>query len=186
MRAAFRYLLTIPLGLALGIGWAIHTVRAGTFASDVKIGRWRTGRDFGTANASARTRAVVALSGLLALPAKEARYYTANTDDAGQPLDGRCTYLVTGGRLPGQWWSLTLYDQDGYLTGPGPYSVESAAVRPADRWTVTVGPHAAGRNTLLSPNSTSFALTLRLYLPDDGGRGDPPRAVLPSIAKEGC
>ena len=182
MRAAFRYAVTTLIGAAIGITAAIHTVRAGAFASNVQIGPWRTGRDFGTADASARTRAVVALTGLLALPAKEARYYTAATDDAGQPLDGRCRYRVAGGRLPGQWWSLTLYDDKGYLAGPGPYSVESAAV-PADRWSVAVGPGAAA---LPSAGLSGFQLTLRLYLPNDGGKGDPPRAVLPTITKEGC
>ena len=130
MRTALRYLLTILLGLALGTLAAIHTVRAGAFASNVTIGPWKTGRDFGTADASARTRAVVALTGLLALPAKEARYYTAATDDAGRPLDGHCRYRVAGGALPAQWWSLTLYDPVGYLVAnpAGHYSVESAAI----------------------------------------------------------
>lgn len=186
VRSLLRYILTVLLGAALGIGWAVHTVRAGAFASNIRIGPWQTGRDFGTADASARTRAIVALSGLLALPAKEARYYTAITDDTGQSLDGRCRYRVIGGRLPGRWWSLTLYDRAGYLVGPGPYSVESAAVRQSDHWSIAVAPHPAGETTLPTTGSTSFALTLRLYLPDDGGRGDPPLAILPHIVKEGC
>lgn len=186
MRGTWRYLLTVVIGLALGTTYAIHTVRAGAFASTVQIGPWRTGRDFGTAEASTRTRAVVALTGLLALPAKEARYYTATTDDAGQPLDGRCRYRVTGGRLPGQWWSLTLYDAKGYLAGPGPYSVEGAHVVPADRWAVTVAPRATGAQALPTTDLRGFQLTLRLYLPNDGGRGDPRRAILPSITNEGC
>ena len=205
MRTALRYLLTIILGLALGAAAAVHSVRTGASAATIAIGPWRTGRDFGTAAASAKTRAVVALTGLLALPAHEARYYTADTDDAGQPLDGRCSYAVSGGSLPARWWSLTLYDQAGYLAGAGPYSVESAAVGrvratqdraqpPAaivvprlvpGRWSVVASPRTSegGLSTAGLPH---FQLTLRLYLPADGGRGDPPRSVLPAISREQC
>jgi hypothetical protein len=203
MRTALRYLLAIVLGAAVGVGAAFHVVRAGAFGAEVAIGPWRTGRDFGVAAASARTRAVVALGGLLALPAREARYYTAAVDDAGQPLDGRCRYRVSGGPLPARWWSLTMYDAKGYLAGPGPYSVESAQVQrvraderameedplPPHAWQVEIGrlkPWEVTPLTLLTDHLGAFQLTLRLYLPADGGRGDPPRSTLPSIVKVGC
>ena len=210
MRDTLRYLLTIALGLAAGAAFAVHTVRTGAFASDISIGPWQTGRDFGTADASARTRAVVALRGLLALPAKEARYYTAAVDSAGRPLDGRCRYRVVGGALPAQWWSLTLYDPDGYLVAnpASRFSVESAAVvrdRPAGatpemaailatqlamegRWTIAVspspGPGVPTPNWIPTGGVARFALTLRLYLPVRGEEAAP--AAMPTIAREGC
>lgn len=187
MRTAFRYIVTIVIGLILGAALAVGTVRAGALGSNVSIGPWATGRDFGAADASPRTRAVVALRGLLALPAREARYYTAATDDAGRPLDGRCRYRVTGGALPGKWWSLTLYDRDGYLVRneAGVFSVESAAV-PEKPWTIAVAPTRRPGHWLPTGGLDHVELTLRTYLPPNGGRGDPPRAGLPSILKEGC
>lgn len=187
MRTGLRYLVTLPLGLAIGVLAAVHTVRAGAFASNVAIGPWQTGRDFGTADASARTRAVVALRGLLALPAREARYYTAATDDAGRPLDGRCRYVVAGGRLPGQWWSLTLYDGDGYLVAnpPGIYSVESAAIG-EPRWRIAVAPTPQPGHWLPTGGLAHVELTLRTYLPPAAGRTNPDRATLPTITREGC
>ena len=215
MRAAFRYVVTAVIGAALGIAAAAYTVRAGALGSDVNIGPWSTGRDLGTADASARTRAIVALKGLLALPAREARYYTATTDDAGRPLDGRCRYRVDGSALPARWWSLTLYDSDGYLVAnrQGRFSVESATVQKTDglpwnahgevvdadyrsarsdpnafvHWAIEVSPAPEnGPNAIPTAGLHRFQLTLRLYLPNDDGRGDPPRGVLPSIIKEGC
>lgn len=209
MRPGFRYLITAAAGVAIGLAAAVQTVRAGALGSGVAIGPWRSGADFGTADASARTRAIVALSGLLALPAREARYYTAAADDAGAPLDGRCTYLVSGGPLPSRWWSLTLYDDRGYLAGAGPYSVESGtlareeaerarSVRPPavialprpvpGQWSVAVLPRPTRLTSDALPTAGlgRFQLTLRLYLPVDGGRGDPPRAVLPAIRRERC
>ena len=146
MRSWARFLICGAAGLLVGAGGALWSVRTGTTGSSAPIGPWTTGRDFGSADASARTRAIVAFAGLLALPSREARYYLANVDDAGQPLDGRCAYKVTGGEGGGAWWSLTLYDLDGYLVGNGPriFSINSAAVAPADHgaWTVNVAPTA--------------------------------------------
>lgn len=215
MRTALRYLLTSVMGLAAGIGLAVQTVRAGALGSNVQIGPWATGLDFGTSDASAKTRAVVARRGLLALPAKEARYYTAATDDAGQPLDGRCRYRVAGGVIPGRWWSLTLYDRQGYLVKnqANRFSVQSSEVAhytpgvAADdqseraqavraifaaeqRWAIQVAPTpppaSAQASWLPTGGIERFELTLRIYLPADEGRSNPPRAMLPSIIKEAC
>lgn len=190
MKPWARYVIAVVAGLGAGVGGAAWTVRSGAFGSGVQVGPWRTGSDFGTAAASARTRAIVALSGLLALPAREARYYTATTDDAGAPLDGRCRYRVTGGALPGRWWSLTLYDEAGYLVANDAdrFSVPSAALAPAERagWTIAVAPDRQAGHWLPTGGIDRFALTLRTYLPPDGGRATPPRAALPRIAKAGC
>ncbi|MDO9489975.1 MAG: DUF1214 domain-containing protein [Sphingomonadaceae bacterium] len=190
MKPWLRYTLAVALGLAAGLGGAAYTVRSGALGSSESIGPWRTGGDFGTADASSRTRAVVAMAGLLALPAREARYYTATTDDAGATLDGRCRYRVSGGAVPGRWWSVTLYDGPGYLVANDAdrFSVPSAALAAGERdgWTINVGPDPQPGHWLPTGGIDTFALTLRAYLPPDGGRGTPPRAALPSIVKAGC
>ena len=177
-----RYLVLGVVGVVAGLGSAIYTVRAGALGSNVQIGAWTTGLDFASGDQSARTRAVVAL------PAREARYYTASVDDAGRPLNGRCSYRITGGQLPGRWWSLTLYDGAGYLAGGGPYSVESAGI-PAEnqaRWTVLVSPVRQPGLWLPTAGLKHFELTLRTYLPPDEGRSNPARDQLPSIRQEAC
>lgn len=190
MKAWARYLIGAIAGVGVGVAGAAYAVRSGALGSGTSIGPWRTGTDFGTAEADARTRAVVALSGLLALPAREARYYTAATDDSGAPLDGRCIYRVTGGELPARWWSLTLYDAEGYLVpnAAGVFSVQSAALAPAERaaWTITVAPDRRSGHWLPTGRVERFDLTLRTYLPADSGRSTPSRAILPRIAKESC
>lgn len=188
MRPWARFAVCGVLGVGIGIGAAAYTVRAGALGSGQRIGPWATGTDLGTADQSARTRAVVALRGLLALPAREARYYTASTDDAGRPLEGRCRYRITGGTLPARWWSLTLYDGAGYLAGDGPWSVESSAIPPAEqaRWTVLVSPERQPGQWLPTAGLDRFDLTLRTYLPENEGRTSPARDQLPSIRREAC
>lgn len=190
MKPWLRYAICGLAGVALGIGGALWQVRAGAWGSSVRIGAWTTGTDYGTAEASSYTRAVVALRGLLALPAREARYYNAAVDDDGRPLDGRCRYRVTGGEGGGAWWSLTLYDRDGYLVAnrPETYSVGSAAIAPAERgaWEVAIAPVPQPGRWLPTGGIERFELTLRVYLPADGGRGNLPRARLPRIQRLDC
>lgn len=190
MKPWARYLLCGFAGLALGAGGAFWSVRSGAFGSSARIGPWTTGGDIGTARASAWTRASVAVHGLLALPAREARYYSADEDDDGRPLDGRCRYRITGGEAGGAWFSLTLYDKAGYLVAnpAGVYSVGSAAMTPAERrsWIVAAAPGRQPGRWLPTGGLDRFNLTLRVYLPADGGRSDLPRERLPRIERLGC
>lgn len=184
------YVVCILIGLALGVGLAMRTVRQGALGEGEAIGAWTTGRDFGTADQSMRTRAVVAMRGLLALPASEARYYTASVDDGGQRLMGNCTYRITGGAIPTRWWSLTLYDSAGYLVANDrdTFSFGSAGLSPAEqnRWTIIVSPTEQPGRWLPTGGGDAFELTLRAYLPADGGTNNFTAAQLPSIRKEGC
>ena len=188
MKAWMRYAVCGVIGIALGGAVAIQHIRTGSMGSNRTIGPWTTGTDLGTARASAYTRAVVALRGLLALPAQEARYYNAAIDSAGEPLDGKCRYRVSGGIIPSKWWSLTLYDHEGYLVANqvGRFSVASAAITNPAKWEVVVAPAEQAGLWLPTGRIDRFELTLRAYLPNDGGVGSMTRDQLPSIVKEGC
>lgn len=188
MKPWIRYAVCGVLGLALGAGAAIQHVRTGVLGANRAIGPWTTGGDFGTARAGAFPRAVVSLRGLLALPAHEARYYNAAVDSAGEALDGRCRYRVSGRSIPAKWWSLTLYDHSGYLVAnqAGRFSIASAAVPNLGKWEVIVAPAEQAGLWLPTGRIDRFELTLRAYLPDDGGIGNMTRDQLPSIVKEGC
>ena len=183
-----RYLICGAAGLALGAGAAVQRVRSGALGASIAIGPWTTGKDFGTTGASAFTRAVVSLRGILALPAHEARYYNAAVDSAGQPLDGKCRYRVSGRAVPAKWWSVTLYGDDSYLVPnqANIFSVESAHVPNPAGWTIEVAPAQQAGLWLPTGRVDRFNLTLRAYLPDDGGAGNLTRDQLPSIVKEGC
>ncbi len=87
MRSWQRYAICIVLGVVVGVAFAVYQVRSGLADGTITNGAWTTGKSFGTADADALTRARVALGGLLALPAKEAMYFTANVDDEGEPLE---------------------------------------------------------------------------------------------------
>lgn len=190
MKPWLRYSMCILLGLAGGTAYAVHQVRGADMGRQVTNGPWSANTDQGTADASALTRARVALFGLLALPAKEAMYFIASTDNEGKPLDGRCTYTVSGGELDARWWSITLYKGEGWLVknDANRWSVGgNAPERDANgNWSFTVSPQSVEGVWLPTGRTPQFDLTLRTYHPHGALLDDPAKAQLPTIKKEGC
>ena len=190
MKSWHRYTVCGLLGLAAGAAYAVHGVRDGVAAGQIRNGAWSTGGSFGTKDASAMVRAQVALSGLLALPKKEAMYFTARNDSSGKALDGRCTYEVRGGKLDGLWWSVTLYKGEGWLVKnqadkwsiPG----HEAQVMADGSWSFTVSPKPQPTAWLPTGNVPQFDMTLRLYHPADGVIAHPEKAKLPTITRKEC
>ena len=190
MKAWHRVAIGIALGMAAGAAYAIHQVRGGLNDGRITVGSWQTGTSFGSADASALTRAKVALSGLMALPAKEAMYFTARQDSTGRLLAGNCTYTIEGGAVDGRWWSITLYEGQGWLVKnpANRWSIPATGVTPdADgRWTFTVSPEAVAGAWLPTGSAKTCELTLRLYHPSAAILNSPAKALLPIIKRQKC
>lgn len=191
MRSWHRYAITLVGGVALGLGAAWALTKGGINGGEITNGPWTTSLGYGTKATDPLTRAMVARGGLLALPAKETIYWTARADAAGAPLDGNCRYSLSGAPLDARWWSVTIYDTDGYLVAnpANSWSVNGANVAlDADgAWRVTISPQKPSQGAWL-PGTTGqpFHLTLRVYNPGAAFRADPSNAALPRIVKEGC
>ena len=173
MKSWHRYAIILVGGLAVGLGTAWALTGGGTKATDPL------------------TRAMVARSGLLALPAKETLYWMATTDGAGAPLDGDCRYSLSGSALDARWWSVTIYDEQGYLVDNAArnWSVNGAnvALDAKGEWRVTISPDKPAAGAWLPVGKDGpFQLTLRMYNPGKAFRAAPARAALPQLVKEGC
>lgn len=191
MKAWHRYALGIIVGLAVGGGAAWRATGKGFDHGDVTNGAWTTSLTYGTNSTDPLTRAAVARRGLLALPAAETVYWAANKDSEGRPLDGSCTYAMTGPALDSRWWSVTFYDRDGYLVANAAnvYSFSGASITPAEQsgWRVTISPaKPASGHWLPSAKGQPFELTLRMYNPGPGFMKAPDKAVLPTLKREAC
>ena len=190
MKNWHRYTICIALGLIGGGAFAVHQVRDGVAAGQIKNGPWSTGKTFGTKEASAKVRAQVALAGLLALPQKEAMYFTARKDSSGKALDGRCTYEVKGSKLDGRWWSVTLYKGEGWLVKntANIWSIPAhhAKQLPDGGWSFSVSPKQQAEAWLPTGSTPQFDMTLRLYHPSAAVMAAPEKAVLPSITRKEC
>ena len=190
MRTFFKWLAVIVIGIVLGTGFAIWQIRPSGLGDDIRIGPWSTGRDIGSADADMKTRAIVALRGLLALPKQEARYFTATTDSAGAPLDGKCSYTLSGGTIEARWWSVTLYDRQGWLIANrwNRHSIGSARIPAgqAGSWSFIVAPGEAEGLWIPTATDGPFELTLRAYRPSGTLASDPARVTMPAITKGEC
>lgn len=177
-------------GVALGALSLAAVLWVGQASGTVAAGAWRTNTASGSPGADAYTRARVALVGLFALGRAETLYYVARTDDAGDPLDGRCDYRLEGRDLPARWWSVTAYAPDSMLVRNDArvYSRSKSTVQrgPDGAFVIRASATARDGDFLPVPPEGSFDLTARLYNPDAAVQAAPGSAVLPRIVKERC
>ncbi len=184
------WVLAIVVGIAAGLGGAWLSVRDGLGAGSARAGPWVTSAVTGSADADLRTRATVAIAGLLALSAKEAIYFNAEEDSAGAPLDGRCRYRVSGVDPTARWWSITLYGADHFLVANAEqrysFHMQNVPRTGHETFAFEVAPTGEGAGWLPTGGQKHFALTLRAYNPDPRIIGRPERANLPRIEKLSC
>lgn len=187
MRGVFAYCAAVVAGSALGLGSALWLAglwpagRALAFG-DVDVGGWLSDFAIGSEAADPYTRARVARHGLLALAKSEAVYFTRAVDDIGAPLREACTYRLSGGAMPADWWSVTLYDGASLL----PANTDNALSVDASRagggaWEAVIAPARpdGAAHWISSRNAGTFDLTLRLYMPDPALLATPKAALNP-------
>lgn len=191
MKPWHRISLAIVLGGVVGGGAAWQATGKGLGRGDIVNGPWSTALDYGMSGTDSLTRAAVARRGLLALPASETIYWQASVDSDGKPLNGSCTYALTGKALDARWWSVTYYDKAGFLVAnpANLWSFSGTAISEVERagWRVTISPaKPAAGHWLPSAKGQDFDLTLRLYNPGSSFRQAPDKAALPALKREGC
>ncbi|WP_225907819.1 DUF1214 domain-containing protein [Hyphomonas sediminis] len=177
------------LGIAAGAASAFYAAgiigSGASFGDQIDVNSWKSDWTIGSAAANPWTRARVARHGLLALTKDEAVYFTTATDSDGARLKDDCTYEVSGGEMPGLWWSVTLYDGESYLPRNKDNALsfdktKAAASGAPDAWSFVIaadGPETG--NWVSSKAGGAFDLTLRIYKPDLALIEDP-EGVLPA------
>lgn len=189
MKLALKIAAVLVIGTVLGLAATWFFVIRGAMPGGVSDGPWKTNLLIGSSGGDMRTRAAVAVHGLLALNRHETIYYSTYTDSDGNKLDGNCTYLVAGRDPPTRWWSITAYAADDYMI-PNPahrYSVSknSVARNASGEFLATLSAKPSGHDWI-ALDGKPFSLTLRLYNPADAVAGDPAHVALPSIKKVSC
>ncbi|OZB17678.1 MAG: hypothetical protein B7X53_05630 [Hyphomonas sp. 34-62-18] len=185
------------LGLAAGAVTALFAAGmfgAGAgFSDEINVNGWKSDWTIGSTAANPWTRARVARHGLLALTKEEAVYFTKGVDEDGQRLSEDCTYEVSGGDMPGLWWSVTLYDAESYLPLNQDNALsfdktKAAAAKGSNGWSFTVaadGPETG--NWVSSQNAGTFDLMLRIYKPTPELIASPEEVLpAPAIKRLAC
>ena len=189
MRSVTGIFLALGLGAAIGLGLTAVSVGRGTGAGVLQIGPWAATPKAGTTEADPYARAVAARLGTLPLALADGLALTADTDDDGARLDGRCSYRVSGQMPPARFWTLGAVGADNAPVVPASQRrgfTSYEILRDVERATDIVIAHTArAGNWLPSGGGETVRLILRLY--------DTPIATtiststgLPAIVKVGC
>ena len=149
--------------------------------------------DFHDGEAQRRVMAAIAEQFLGELPvgSGDGVAFYASTDDAGQPLDGRCDVLLSGTTPQARFWTLTLYDPEGRLVANSAQRqgfTSQEIIRNADgSFNIMVGPRARPGNWLPTGGVEKYLLVLRLYdTPIGMAARTGSEAPMPAITKKAC
>ena len=191
MRLLFGTLLALAVAAAIGLGATWLAITQGTAYGGVTIGAWTAWPKVGTAGIDPYARAMIARSGELPVGSGDGVAFSARTDDAGKPLDGRCDVALAGITPQARYWTITLYDPEGRLV---PNSVQRQGftsqeiIRRADgTFEITASPRARPGNWLPTGGIERYVLVLRLYDTPIGMATRTGReAPMPTITQKAC
>ncbi len=191
MRLFLASLLTFVLAAAIGLGATWLTLTRGVAFGALTIGAWTARPKTGSVDIDPYARAIIARSGELPTGTGDGVAFTATTDDTGEPLDGRCSFIVTGMTPVARYWTVTLYDPQGRLVANtiDRHGFTSAEiVRAIDgRFTINVAPRARPGNWLPTGGIERFVMVWRLYdTPIGVAMRTTREGPMPAVERKGC
>ena len=167
MRLLIGTLFAFAVAAVIGLGATYFALTRGAAFGALTIGSWTARPKTGTADADPYARATIARTGQLPVALGDGVSFTAQTDDSGKLLDGRCDIVLSGVTPAARVWTLTLYNTEGGLVAN---SIErfgfssQEIVRHADgSFEIVVAPRANPGNWLPAGGIERYALVLRFY-----------------------
>ena len=191
MRLLIGTLFALAVAAAVGLGTTYLALTRGAAFGALTIGSWTAWPKTGTADADPYARATIARTGQLPVALGDGVSFTAQTDDSGKLLDGRCDIVLSGVTPAARFWTLTLYNAEGDLVTNSVerYGFSSQEIlRYADgSFEIVVAPRANAGNWLPTGGIERYALVLRFYdtavgISTKAGRELP----MPAITNRGC
>lgn len=191
IRELSSLLYGVILALVLGIGSAVWATGRYPLLGEIEINGWGANPGVGANSPDPYSQAFFARSGGMPLAAGEGLAFIRETDDDGETLNARCTYLIEGDTPGARLWTLTVL-QDGLPMRPVgdgvPVALHSSSIL---RFTggdfgIRIAPLPQPRNWLFAGASGPFALALSLYdtsITSDTGLSG---LRMPSVRNLGC
>jgi len=177
------------LAIVVGFGAAVYSIQTWKNSSQENIGNWQTiGKDEDVNSANLLSIAQLAIYATYPLTKKEVIYLNTSTDSDGNAIDPKSDYIIKGKKLDTRYWSITAYDQDGFLIknpiekysynfedvkyekDSASYKINLSSTKKDENWLPTVG-------------AQKISLVIRLYQPSDNLRNNLTVENLPVIQK---
>ena len=167
MRLLTGTLFALIVAAAVGLGATYLALTRGAAFGALTIGSWTAWPKTGTADADPYARATIARTGQLPVALGDGVSFTAQADDSGKLLDGRCDIVLSGVTPAARFWTLTLYNAEGGLVANSTdrfgFSSQEI-VRHADgSFEIVVAPRANPGNWLPTGGVERYSLVLRFY-----------------------
>jgi hypothetical protein len=167
VRLLIGSLFAFAVAALVGLGATYLALTRGAAFGALTIGAWTAWPKTGTAGADPYARASIARTGQLPIGLGDGVSFSAQADDKGKILDGRCDVVLDGITPTARFWTLTLYNVGGQLVANSVnrYGFTSQEiVRRADgSFQIAVGPRANSGNWLPTGGVDRYVLVLRLY-----------------------
>jgi hypothetical protein len=191
VRLLFGTIFSLAVAAAIGLGTTWLAVTRGIAYGGVTLGAWTAWPKNGTPGIDPYARAMIARSGELPVGSGDGIAFYARTDDAGQPLDGRCDVLLSGTTPQARYWTITFYDSEGRLVANTMHRhgfTSQEIIRKADgSFDIVAGARARPGNWLPTGGVERYLLVLRLYDTPVGVTTRGLReAPMPAISKRAC
>jgi hypothetical protein len=191
VRLLLGMLFALAVAAAVGLGATYFALTRGAAFGALTIGSWTAWPKTGTVDADPYARASIARMGQLPIALGDGVSFTAQTDDNGKALDGRCDVVLSGVTPAARFWTLTLYNANGELIANSVHRhgfTSQEIVRHADgSFVIVVGPRASPGNWLPTGGIERYWLVLRLYDTPVGVSTKAGREVpMPAISTRGC
>lgn len=153
-------------------------------------GPWTSWPTAGTRSSNPYVRAHYLIHDRLPISQFEVNELEANVDNAGDPLDGNCTYELVGKMPKSRWWSIYSFSGDRILgaTSPGRLGTSSQQVfyQPDGAFKIVLSHEPQTGNWLIPASDSDFTMVLRHYNPGRSISNQFKFENLPSIVKRGC
>jgi len=184
-------LFALVVAAVVGLGATYLALTRGAAFGALTIGSWTAWPKTGTADADPYARATVARTGQLPVALGDGVSFTAQTDDNGKLLDGRCDVVLSGVTPAARFWTLTLYNTEGELVSNSVNRFGFSSqeiVRHADgSFEIAAAPRANPGNWLPTGSVERYVLVLRLYDTAVGVSTKAGREVpMPQVATRSC
>ena len=191
MRLLLGSLFALAVAAIVGLGATYLALTRGAAFGSLTIGSWSAWPKTGTADADPYARATIARTGQLPIALGDGDSFTAQADDNGRFLDGRCDVILSGVTPAARFWTLALYNKNGDLVANSINRfgfTSQEIVRHADgSFDIAIAPRANPGNWLPTGGIERYVLLLRFYDTAVGVSTKAGREVpMPSISTRSC
>lgn len=191
MRLLVGSLVTFAVAAMIGLGSTWLALTRNTAFGAVAIGSWKSWPKTGTTDIDPYAKAGIARSGELPIGLGDGVAFYARSDDEGNPLDGRCEVVLSGTTPQARFWTVTAYDQNGFVIPNSlsrfGFTSQEVTRRSDGSFEIVIAPRARPGNWLPTGGAESYVLALRLYDTPVGVATRASRETpMPSITRRGC